>query len=175
MTFRINAPKASDVSVGGDFGAGGKLLKDENGIWTVTVGPLVADQYSYTFTVDGVRTLDPRNPQIKQGNDSNENIVFIKGDDSRFEDNNAVAHGQVREVWYQSKTLESQRRMHVYTPAGYDASPGERYPVLYLLHGGGDEDSGWSTIGRAGFIVDNLIAERKARPMVSRLRVKRIL
>jgi len=77
-----------------------------------------------------------------------------------------VPHGEIRQVWYRSNTLDSQRRMHVYTPPGYDATAGQKYPVLYLLHGGGDEDSGWSTIGRAGFIMDNLIAAGKARPMI---------
>src|SRR5581483_1057781 len=82
-----------------------------------------------------------------------------------FEDNKPVPHGEVRQVWYQSTTLGQQRRMHVYTPPGYDQSQ-DKYPVFYLLHGGGDEDSGWSTVGRAGFILDNLIAAGKAKPML---------
>jgi enterochelin esterase family protein len=167
VTFRINAPKASDVVIAGDFLQGNqKLTKDETGLWSVTVGPLTPDLYSYNLTVDGVSTIDPRNANIKQGVASLSNTFFVPGAESKFEENNAVAHGEIRQVWYSSKTLDSQRRMHVYVPAGYDASPGTRYPVLYLLHGGGDEDSGWSTIGRAGFIMDNLIAEGKARPMI---------
>jgi enterochelin esterase family protein len=94
------------------------------------------------------------------------NTFFVEGPESKFESLQTVPHGDIRQVWYASKTLDTQRRMHVYTPPGYDASPGARYPVLYLLHGGGDEDSGWSTIGRAGFIMDNLIAEGKAKPMI---------
>src|SRR5205823_10513935 len=82
-----------------------------------------------------------------------------------FQENQNVAHGEIRNVWYPSSTLNTQRRMHIYTPPGYEASK-ESYPVFYLLHGGGDEDSGWSTIGRAGFILDNLIAAGKAVPML---------
>jgi enterochelin esterase family protein len=92
-------------------------------------------------------------------------MVLVAGKEAEFEENQKVPHGEIRQVWYQSTTLNMQRRMHIYTPPGYDSSQ-ERYPVFYLLHGGGDEDSGWSTVGRAGFILDNLLAERKAKPML---------
>lgn len=170
VTFRIYAPKAAEVTLGGDWisqgrGTGGKLEKDEKGVWSITVGPLVPDFYSYSLSVDGVRTLDPKNAMIKQGINSVDNMFFLPGAEASFEDNRIVPHGEIRAVWYQSSTLDMQRRMHVYTPPGYDSSK-SRYPVFYLLHGGGDEDSGWSTIGRAGFIVDNLLAEKKAKPMI---------
>ncbi len=168
VTFRIQAPKASEITLRGDWMEGTaseKLSKDDKGIWSATVGPLVPDFYSYTFTVDSVKTLDPRNPMIKQGITGLDNMFFVAGDQADFEDNKPVPHGQIRQVWYRSKTLDTQRRMHVYTPPGYDGS-NERYPVFYLLHGGGDEDSGWSTIGRAGFIVDNLLAAGRAKPML---------
>jgi enterochelin esterase family protein len=168
VTFRIYAPKASAVTAGGDWaGTSGpaKLEKDDKGVWSVTVGPLEPDFYSYSFNVDGVRTLDPKNATIKQGINSLDNMFFVAGKEAAFMDNQKVPHGDVRKVWYQSSTLDTQRRMHVYTPPGYDASK-DSYPVLYLLHGGGDEDSGWSTIGRAGFILDNLLAEKKAVPML---------
>jgi enterochelin esterase family protein len=168
VTFRIYAPKASEVATFGDWvtaAAPVKLEKDAEGVWSVTVGPLVPDFYSYAFTVDGVKTLDPKNPTIKQGVAGVDNMFFVPGKEAEFEDNQKVPHGEVRKVWYQSSTLEQQRRMHVYTPPGYDGGK-ERFPVLYLLHGGGDEDSGWSTIGRAGFILDNLLAAKKARPML---------
>src|SRR5689334_22906750 len=84
VTFRIIAPKASDVSVGGDFGQGTKLTKDESGLWSATVGPLIPDLYSYTFMVDGVKTLDPRNPNIKQGVAGLDNTVFVDGPESKF-------------------------------------------------------------------------------------------
>jgi enterochelin esterase family protein len=167
VTFRVYAPKAAEVTVGGDWAASGpvKLEKDDKGVWAATVGPLAPDFYSYSFNVDGVKTLDPKNATIKQGVSSLDNMFFLPGEEAAFMENRAVPHGDVRIVWYHSSTLDTQRRMHVYTPPGYDGSQ-ERYPVLYLLHGGGDEDSGWSTVGRAGFILDNLLAEKKAKPML---------
>jgi enterochelin esterase-like enzyme len=165
VTLRIYAPKASEVTVGGDFGRGGALTKDEQGVWSIEVGPLEPDFYSYTFTVDGVRTVDPKNPVIKQGVSSLESMFEVPGESAAFEANADVPHGEIRSVWYRSGTLEQPRRMHVYTPPGYEGGDA-RYPVFYLLHGGGDEDSGWSTIGRAGFILDNLIAAKKAEPML---------
>jgi enterochelin esterase family protein len=167
VTFRIQAPKASEITLRGDWMGGGPetLKKDDSGLWSVTVGPLAADFYSYAFTVDGVKTIDPRNAMIKQGIAGLDNMFLVPGDEAKFQDNQPVPHGQIRQVWYRSNTLGTQRRMHVYTPPGYDGGA-EKYPVFYLLHGGGDEDSGWSTIGRAGFILDNLIAEKKAKPML---------
>jgi enterochelin esterase family protein len=168
VTFRIYAPKASEVTLRGDWMEGPgtvKLEKDDKGVWSSTVGPLVPDFYSYAFVVDGVRTLDPKNAMIKQGLTSLDNMFLLPGAEAAFEDNQTVSHGELRSVWYQSSTLSMQRRLHIYFPPGYESGK-ERYPVFYLLHGGGDEDSGWSTIGRAGFILDNLIAAKKARPMI---------
>jgi enterochelin esterase-like enzyme len=165
VTFRIYAPKASEVSVSGDFGAGGKLTKDEKGVWSITVGPLTPDFYSYTFQVDGVRTIDPKNAMIKQGIGSLESMFLLPGEETEFEATKDVPHGEVHIAWYRSGTLDVSRSMRVYTPPGYE-NGSDTYPVLYLLHGAGDEDSGWSTIGRAGFILDNLLAEKKAVPMI---------
>jgi enterochelin esterase family protein len=170
VTFRIYAPKAKEVTLGGDWvtqnlGKGGPLEKDEKGVWSITIGPLPPDFYSYNLTVDGVRTIDPKNPMVKQGISSLDSMFFLPGDEADFESNQPVPHGSIRAEWYHSTTLNEQRRLHVYTPPGYDQA-NKRFPVLYLLHGGGDEDSGWSTIGRAGFILDNLLAEKKAEPML---------
>ncbi len=168
VTFRIYAPKAAGVALRGDWMEGGKpatLTKDKDGVWSVSVGPLVPDFYSYSFSVDGVKTVDPKNATIKQGLASLDSMFFLPGKEAVFQENRPVPHGEIRKVWYSSRTLEMQRRMHVYTPPGYEAGR-ERYPVLYLLHGGGDDDSGWSTVGRAGFILDNLLAQKKARPML---------
>jgi enterochelin esterase family protein len=167
VTFRIYAPKASEVSVGGDFGAGGPIpmTKDDQGVWSITVGPLVPDYYSYTFNVDGVRTVDPKNAMIKPGIGSVDSVFLVPGMEAEFESLKDVPHGEIRVDWYRSGTLDAQRSLHVYTPPGYDGTS-EQYPVLYLLHGGGDDDAGWSTIGRAGFIVDNLLADKKAVPMI---------
>ncbi|QJW90358.1 esterase [Spirosoma taeanense] len=168
VAIKIFAPKASEVMVSGDFLGGAKplsLTKNEQGVWSVTTEPLKPDYYTYTLTVDGVRTADPKNPTIKQGISSLENVMVVTGNETAFEDNRPVPHGEVRQVWYQSGTLGMPRRMHVYTPPGYEKSSA-KYPVFYLLHGGGDDDSGWNTIGRAGFILDNLIAAGKAKPMI---------
>jgi enterochelin esterase family protein len=168
ITIGIYAPKATEVSLRGDWMEGPgtvPLVKGADGVWTVTVGPLPADYYSYSLSVDGVRTLDPRNAFIKQGVTTVENMVFVPGPAASYQSLATVPHGEIRQVWYPSSTLGGERRMHVYTPPGYDGGS-TRYPVLYLLHGGGDEDSGWSTIGRAGLILDNLIASGKAKPML---------
>ena len=170
VIFRIYAPKAGEVSITGDWiaqgrGTGGNLQKDDQGVWSITVGPLVPDFYSYNFTMDGVRVLDPKNVLIKQGISSLSNMFLVPGEEVAFSDNRPVPHGEVREGWYNSSTLNALRRMHVYTPPGYEAG-NTKYPVLYLIHGGGDDDSGWSTIGRAGFIVDNLLAAGKIKPMI---------
>lgn len=168
VLFQIYAPEAENVLLRGDWMSGldvATLARDSVGVWSVTVGPLVPDYYSYAYVVDGVRTVDPRNPEIKQGISSLDNAFLLPGAESDFEANRVVPHGEIRQVWYTSTTLGTQRRMHVYTPPGYPASQTD-YPVFYLLHGGGDDDSGWSTIGRAGFILDNLLAEGKVVPMV---------
>lgn len=170
VVFRIYAPKASAVTLTGDFvthgrGTAGPMQKDDAGVWSLAVGPLVPDFYSYSFTVDGVRTVDPRNPMVKQGVSTLDSMFLVPGPEAAYEDLQPVAHGEVRAVWYNSKTLEGPRRMHVYTPPGYERGS-TKYPVLYLIHGGGDEDSGWSTIGRAGFILDNLLAAGKVKPMI---------
>jgi enterochelin esterase family protein len=168
VTFRIWAPKAGEVRLRGDWMEGSDtelLAKDEQGVWSASVGPLVPDFYSYSFLVDGVKTVDPKNAVIKQGIGSVDNMLMVAGPESAFLEARPVPHGEIRIAWYPSTTLGGERRLHVYTPPGYDASR-DRYPVLYLLHGGGDEDSGWSTIGRAGFILDNLLAEKGALPIV---------
>ena len=165
VTFRIYAPKAGEVSLSGDFGGAGKMTKDDKGVWSLTVGPLTPDYYSYSFNVDGVRTIDPKNAMIKQGINSLDSMFLVPGPEAEFEATKDVPHGVVHIAWYRSGTLDAPRSMHVYTPPGYE-SGSEKYPVFYLLHGGGDDDTGWSTIGRAGFILDNLIAANKAVPMI---------
>ena len=141
------------------------MTKDDKGVWSITVGPLAADFYSYTFNVDGVRTVDPKNPMIKQGVNSLDSMFLVPGEDAEFEMIKDVPHGEVRAAWYRSSTLNESRRMHVYTPPGYEGSD-RALPGALSLHGGGDEDSGWSTIGRAGFILDNLLAAKKAVPFL---------
>jgi enterochelin esterase-like enzyme len=170
VTFRISAPKASEVTVSGDWVAQGRgtavtLTKDNQGIWTGTSVPLVPDFYLYSFSVDGVRTVDTKNPDIKLGVSSVSNIMLVPGPDSDFEVTRPVPHGEIHVAYYSSSVLDTTRSMHIYTPPGYETGK-TKYPVFYLLHGGGDEDSGWSSVGRAGFILDNLIADKKAVPMI---------
>jgi enterochelin esterase family protein len=170
VTFRIWAPRASEVTVDGDWTAqgratGGPLQRDSQGVWSITVGPLVPDFYTYAYTVDGVRTLDPNNTWIKPGSDRVQNILRVPGEEMVFAETQPVPHGDIRIVWYDSVTLNRARRMHIYTPPGYDRGRAE-YPVLYLIHGGGDDDAAWPTIGRAGFIMDNLLAAGQVTPMI---------
>jgi enterochelin esterase family protein len=170
VTFRIYAPKASEVSVEGEWirqglGAGGLLTRDEEGVWSRTVGPLPPDFYTYAFTVDGVPTMDPQNTAIKPGNRRLENMFLVPGAEAEFAATRAVPHGQVRIVWYDSPALGGPRSMRVYTPPGYESGK-VSYPVFYLIHGGGDNDAGWTTIGRANFVLDNLLAEGQCEPMI---------
>jgi enterochelin esterase-like enzyme len=167
VVFRIYAPNAKEVSVAGEFGIPirGPLQKDASGVWSITLGPLAPDYYTYSFTVDGVRTADPRNGMIRPGLNNVSNMFLVPGPESAFQEMQNLPHGEMREVWYDSKTLGVQRRMHVYTPPGYDRTSA-RLPVLYLVHGGGEDDMSWVVGGRAGFILDNLIAAGKAKPMI---------
>ena len=169
VTFRIYAPKASTVKLTGDWIERGAapmaLSKEENGVWTGTAGPLPADIYSYSFNVDGVRTLDPKNLWVKPGINPLDTQFVVPGPGIQFANNLHVPHGEVHTVWYHSVSLDQERRMQVYTPPAYGMNSA-RYPVLYLLHGGGDDDEGWTAVGRLNFILDNLIAQGKAKPMI---------
>ena len=182
VTFNIYAPKASKVEVTGDFlptvtvqtpygeqqAPGVAELKEgENGVWSYTSDKLSPELYSYTFIVNDMKMLDPANVYINRDIASTTNIFIIssqKGDAGDLYKVNEVPHGDVAKVWYDSPTLKMKRRMTVYTPAGYDK--GKNYPVLYLLHGAGGDEDAWTTLGRAAQILDNLIAEGKAKPMV---------
>ncbi|QDT53778.1 Carbohydrate acetyl esterase/feruloyl esterase precursor [Caulifigura coniformis] len=164
VTFRIYAPNAEAISVAGDFG-NGKMMKDDRGVWSVTVGPLPSDFYTYSFNIDGVKTLDARNPMFKPGIAGNDSMFEVPGQESDFQATKDIPHGSLHAAWFPASVLGGQRRLHIYTPPGYEVSK-DAYPVLYLLHGSGDDDAGWSTIGRAGFILDNLIAAGKAKPML---------
>ena len=167
VTFRILAPKAQAVRLTGSdipaVGQGAEMKKDPNGVWEVTLGPIDAGAYRYNFSVDGVSVIDPRSPSISESNTNVWSLVYVPGAD--FMDTKDVPHGAVAAVTYYSKSLQRFRRMHVYTPPGYELGEG-KYPVFYLLHGASDCDDSWTSVGRAGFILDNLIAAGKAKPMV---------
>jgi len=167
IVFRILAPKAETVRLSaGDIpgsGQGVALTKAENGVWEVTVGPVPPGAYRYNFNVNGVTTIDPRSPAISESNNNVWSMVYVPGSD--FEDTKNVPHGAVASLTYYSSALSKFRRMHIYTPPGYELGK-DRYPVFYLLHGAGDSDDSWTSVGRAGFILDNLIAAKKAKPMI---------
>jgi enterochelin esterase family protein len=142
-----------------------KLTKDTGGVWSLTVGPLAPELYSYTFMVDGVRTIDPSNPLIKRDGRRNESMLLVNGVASDVYGVKNVPHGTVSKVWYPSPTIGLTRRLYVYTPPGYETGR-EKYPVFYLLHGSGGDEDAWTTLGRAPYILDNLIAEGRAKPMI---------
>jgi enterochelin esterase family protein len=167
VAFRVHAPNAEAVRlIGGDIpevGPGVEMKKGDDGVWEATIGPLPAGAYRYHFNVDGLTVVDPHNPATSETNSNVASLLYVPG--SEISDLKNVPHGALAQVTYYSETLKLPRRMHVYTPPGYEKGQGE-YPVLYLLHGAFDCDNAWSTVGRAGFILDNLIAAGKARPMV---------
>lgn len=170
IVARIFAPQAKDVRLGSSdlpnvppFGPGVEMKRSDQGVWEVTVGPIPAGSYRYHFQVDGLAVIDPRNPTTSEANANTWSLLAVPG--SPVSDLKDVPHGAVAQVPYYSKTLGRFRRMHVYTPPGYEQGSG-KLPVLYLLHGAFDCDASWSTVGRAGLILDNLIASGAARPMI---------
>jgi enterochelin esterase family protein len=168
VTFRLFAPKANEVTLNGSWeGARDiKMSKDDGGIWSVSVGPLGAQLWGYWYLVDGVKALDPGNGETQRDGSRIDNLLMISGPESDLWDFKDVPHGTMHTVWYPSPTLkQDRRRMYIYTPPGYEANQ-TRYPVLYLLHGGGGDEDAWVTMGRANVILDNLIAVGKAKPMI---------
>src|SRR5688572_19020411 len=168
ITFRYFAPAAQKITVNGELGGRSyPMTKDAAGLWSVTTATLSPDIYTYAFDVDGVVALDPRNANTKYGYGmfGAVSVVQVAGDSPAFYDIKPVPQGAVRIQPYVSKALGGLgRTAWIYTPPNYDQ--GSNFPVMYLLHGGGDVESGWTMIGRANTILDNLIAEGKARPMV---------
>ena len=167
VTFRLLAPNARQVGLQAQFlQAPRPMTKDSKGIWHVTVGPVEPDIYEYTFLVDGLQVVDPSNSWLKVWLQNARNLVEIPGDKPMFYEAQQVPHGTVHIHKYQSKSLDITRQLYVYTPPGYETNREIRYPVLYLFHGFGDPVDAWIGIGRANFIMDNLIAMNKARPFM---------
>jgi enterochelin esterase family protein len=167
VTFRICAPKAETAIVSDDAGVSPALVKDATGMFAGTTdAPLPPRAYRYFFIVDGVRIVDPHATQFSENRDGVMGVFEVQGPDGGFlAFRKDVSHGAVATLDYWSGALDVKRRLHVYTPPGYEKGRGS-YPVLYLLHGAGDNDSSWSTIGRANVILDNLIAAGRAKPMI---------
>ena len=168
VTFRLRAPKAVKVQVTGDFLAKGvaDLVENKEGVWEYTTPePLKPELYGYTFLVDGLKINDPSNVYMIRDVATITNVFIIGGERADLYKVNDVPHGTVSKVWYDSPSLGMDRRLTIYTPAGYETS-GKRYPVFYLLHGMGGDENAWSELGRATQILDNLIAQGKAEPMI---------
>jgi enterochelin esterase family protein len=167
ITFRVLAPKAESVKLNagdipGQPQGGPALTKGASNVWEIAL-EVPPGSYRYNFNIDGVATIDPRNPRTSESNENTWSLVHVPGAD--FMDTKDVPHGAVAAVTYQSSALGRARRMHIYMPPGYELGQG-KYPVFYLLHGASDSDDSWSSEGRAGFILDNLIAAKKAKPMI---------
>ena len=170
VTFRYYAPGADTVEVNGDFLSGKErpaLMKNNgNGLWEyTTASPVQPEIYTYSYIVDNQKVLDPLNMFVWRNISDLYNVFIIPGDRTENYQVRDVPHGTLNTVWYRSPSLQVSRRMVVYTPAGYENSR-RKYPVLYLLHGMGGDETAWLDFGRAAQILDNLIAQGKAQPMI---------
>lgn len=166
VTFRLQAPRAEEVVVMGQWPDGRTpMTKDAQGVWSAEVGPIDAGVWEYSFQVDGLAMIDPGNPAIKPMRQPRTSILHLPGDPPLLHDFRDVPHGALHQHTYVSKTLGRPRSMVVYTPPGYGLEPNRRYPVLYLQHGMGDNEATWTAHGKAHWILDNLIAQGRARPM----------
>jgi enterochelin esterase family protein len=169
VTFRVYAPKASEVTLTGDWlgtTAPPKLAKDERGVWSLTLGPMEPSIYIYSFNVDGIAMADPVNPRMKLRARTSASLLEVRDDSPAFWEARDVPHGTVEINWEKSKVIGGETRaIWIYTPPRY-ARTTRRYPVLYLLHGSNDTAAGWTTAGNANFVLDNLLAGGQAVPMM---------
>ena len=166
VTFRFRAPNAKEVKLEREGTDAIAMQKDDSSVWTVNTAPLPPDYYGYSIHVDGVRSLDPENSGLVPNLLSPDNFVHVSGPPSLPWELNDVPHGEIHHHFYKSEVANDDRDYYVYTPPGYDPAAKTTYPVLYLLHGYSDDASGWTAVGRANVILDNLIARGKAKPMI---------
>lgn len=166
VTFRLRAPEASKVDLRVEGQDPKPMIGTADGLWSITVGPWPPDIYRYHFVVGGVRVIDMSNQSVDIGRSVHYSIVEVPGAPARFDEWQDVPHGTLQVREYASKLLQSRRRLVVYLPPQYDSEPGSRFPVLYLRHGNGSMEGSWAATGRAGVILENLIAKGKAVPMV---------
>lgn len=167
VTFRYMAPKAKEVKLSGQFLEKSVLMtKDENGVWTTTVGPVAPDMYPYEFVVDGVRVMDPGNVDYFPNENFKGSILEIEDDEPLVHSIQNVPHGNVEYVMYDAPSIGATGRLLVYTPPGYNAQDEKKYPVFYCISGSTDTEEVYFKVGRANFILDNLIAAGKAQPMI---------
>jgi enterochelin esterase-like enzyme len=171
VTFRLYAPLASSVVLSGEFFKGKTMPLDKNatGVWSVTIGPVPPEIYAYNFTIDGIKTIDPGNYDVKTGSTASTigSLLTVPADRPTFYDAQNVPHGEIRTDWYDSKSLGSIRRVTIYTPPGYDPSGKTKYPVLYLFHGANADETTWTKLGHVNLILDNLMAAGKIRPFIA--------
>lgn len=168
VTFRIEAPRAKEVKVWGDWAANkglGEMKKGKDGVWEYTTPVLPSEMYTYRFIVDGVSGLDPLNPFTRRDVGNVFSIFFIDGGVADYYQVHDVPHGSMTTTWYHSNVMQADRRLSVYTPPFY-GKENKSYPVLYLLHGSGGDELAWPELGNVARIMDNLIAEGKAEPMI---------
>jgi enterochelin esterase-like enzyme len=168
ITFQFTAPKAAQVNLlFGEWNVKPQpMARNEKGVWSITIGPVEPEIYSYMFQVDGVQTIDLANPRVKAGTLVYGNVVEVPGTPPRYDEVQNVAHGAVEIRQYLSTPLKRARSVYIYLPPEYDSAQSRRFPVLYLRHGGGDDEGSWLRDGRAAVIADNLLAQHKAAPMV---------
>jgi enterochelin esterase family protein len=166
VTFRLKAPDAKEVQLRCEGIKNPTMQKDDQGVWSFTSEPLEPDIYTYTFSVDGVRAIDPANSLIKYNLLNIDSQVHVPGPAALPWEINDVPRGEVHRHFYKSAVAGDERDFYVYTPPGYSASSHQRYPVLYLLHGYSDDASAWVGAGCANVILDNLIARHEAKPML---------
>jgi enterochelin esterase-like enzyme len=167
VTFRLLAPQAEKVEINVRFAKKNQpMQKDPNGLWAITLGPAEPEIYEYIFIVDGLEVADPYNPWLKLWRGTAKNLFEIRGDEPMFFQEQKVPHGTVHIHRYYSKSLGVTRGLYIYTPPGYETDGRTKYPTLYLLHGLGDIEDKWTDVGRAHIIADNLIAGKKALPLV---------
>ena len=166
VTFRFCAPHAQDVRLAREGAQPVAMQKDDQGVWSATTAPLAPDYYGYSFIADGVRLIDPSNPLLKPNLHATANMVHVPGPSTLPWELADVPQGEIHHHFYKSAVASDDRDFYVYTPPGYDPAGKQTYPVLYLLHGFSDDASGWTAVGRANVILDNLIAQGKARPMI---------
>jgi enterochelin esterase family protein len=168
VTFRLRAPEAKAVTVSGDIGGDVEMRRSADGVWSAAVGPLDPEMYVYYFTVDGVRLLDPSNPETKIGyvTSTTTSLFTVSADSPAFYDVQDVPHGEIRTLLYRSRSNGTTRELTVYVPPGYEEARNRRYPVLYLLHGFANDHHSWHRYGRANDILDNLLAQRKIEPFL---------
>lgn len=166
VTFRFRAPNAKDVKLSTQFINGQQAMtKDANGIWSITLGPVEPDIYPYCFVVDGIQVADPKNTWIFPNEGFQNSVIEIPDATPKAYSIQNIPHGTVSYRYYYSNELGT-RPLVIYTPPGYEESVNEKYPVFFLLHGSSDTEETWTKVGRANIILDNLIAQGKAKPMI---------